>query len=181
MKKLSLIVFLLVGRNAFAQFTYPVTRTVDSSDTYFGTTYKDPYRWLEYIKQTEVETWFKQQADYSNSILNNLTGRDELIAEWKKLDKLQPPRLSDIVYEGGRLFYRKTLPGESVGKLYYRDGKNGKEQLLFDPTTYIKGKPLTLQSAAPSYDGKMVAITYSQQGAEVSVLKVMNVDSKIFL
>lgn len=181
MKKFILFAFSIASSSAFAQVRYPATRTVDSTDTYFGVTYKDPYRWLEYIKQPEVETWFKQQADYSNSILNNISGRDELIAEWKKLDKLQPPGLNGRSYEGGRLFYRKTMPGESVGKLYYREGMNGKEQLLFDPTTYIKGKLLTLQGAAPSYDGKKVAVTYSQQGAEVSVLKVMDVDTKKFL
>lgn len=181
MKKLFLFALFIASLSAFAQFKYPATRTVDSSDTYFGTTYKDPYRWLEYIKTPEVETWFKQQADYSNSILNNISGRDELIAEWKKLDKLQPPLIRDVVHEGGRLFYRKTAPGESVGKLYYREGYNGKEQLLFDPLTYIKGKPLSLQSATPSYDGKKVAITYSQQGAEVSVMKIMDVESKKFM
>lgn len=181
MKKPFLFALLLAGSASFAQFKYPSTRTVDSSDTYFGTTYKDPYRWLEYIKTPEVETWFRGQADYSNSVLNSLTGRDELIAEWKKLDKLQPPRISGVVYEGGRTFYRKTAPGESVGKLYYREGANGKEQLLFDPTTYIKGRPLTLQAATPSFDGKKIAVTYSQEGAEVSVLKVMDVDGKKFL
>jgi len=84
---------------SFAQYLYPPTKTVDSSDTYFGVSYKDPYRWLEYNEQPEVESWFKQQADYTNTILNKLNGRDELIAEWKKLDKLQPPRISAVSYE----------------------------------------------------------------------------------
>lgn len=181
MKKLLLFAFIAIGSSSFAQFKYPVTKTVDSADTYFGNTYKDPYRWLEYHNNPEVETWFKQQADYSNSVLNNISGRDELIAEWKKLDKLQPPRISGVQYEGGRYFYRKTMPGENVGKLYFRDGMSGKEQLLFDPTAYIKGKTLTLDGATPSYDGKMVAISYSQQGAEVPVVKVLNVDNKTFL
>src|SRR6266487_344148 len=141
------VVFLLIilCGSSFGQYKYPATKTVDSSDTYFGITYKDPYRWLEYIKQPEVETWFKQQADYTNSVLNKLNGRDELIAEWKKLDKLQPPVINGRIYENGRIFYRKTMPGETVGKLYYRQGINGKEQLLFDPSTYIQGKTLTIQ------------------------------------
>src|SRR6187455_1084104 len=89
--------------NVDAQYQYPPSKMVDSSETYFGVTYKDPYRWLEYIDRPEVETWFKQQADYSNSILNNLNGRDELIAEWKELDKLQPPRIRSVVHENGRI------------------------------------------------------------------------------
>lgn len=121
--------------SSFAQYKYPPSKTVDAIDTYFGVTYKDPYRWLESIEKPEVETWFNQQADYTNSILNKLNGRDELIAEWKQLDKLQPPRINSISYENGRYFYRKTMPGENIGKLYFRQGLDGKEVLLFDPKT----------------------------------------------
>lgn len=167
--------------SAIGQFKYPATKTGDSTDTYFGITYHDPYRWLEHISEPEVSDWFKAQATYTSSILDNLNGRDELIAEWTKLDKLQPARYNSRVYENGRLFYRKTMPGEKVGKLYYRQGMNGQEILLFDPTNYIPGKTLTLSSAVPSHDGKKVAISYTQQGAEVDVIKVMDVASRKFM
>lgn len=178
MKTSGIIVFLFCALNSFAQGKYPATKTADSTHTYFGTTYKDPYGWLENIKDSSVVSWFKKQANYSNAILNKISGRDELIAEWKMLDKLQPARISGRVYENGRVFYRKTMPGETVGKLYYRDSLKGKEQLLFDPLNYIKGKTLTLESFTPSYDGKQIAIAYSQKGAEVSTIKIINVDTK---
>src|SRR6478672_5366870 len=131
--KVSIVVFctLISFLPASAQYRYPATKTVDSTDTYFGVTYKDPYRWLEYIEKPEAETWFRQQSTYTDSILNTLNGRDELIAEWKELDKLRPARINTFSYENGRLFYRKTLPGENVGKIYYRQGVNGEEKLLF--------------------------------------------------
>lgn len=181
MKNLILFLLFLNSMTLYAQPKPPASKTVDSTDTYFGVTYKDPYRWLENIKSPEVEGWFKQQANYSNSILNKISGRDELIAELKMLDKLQPPRISDVDYENGRVFYRKTMPGEAVGKLYFREGTNGKEQLLFDPLVYIKGKTLSIQSFKPSYDGKKVLIAYATQGAEVATLKVLDVDTKQFL
>ncbi|MEJ7627291.1 MAG: prolyl oligopeptidase family serine peptidase [Ferruginibacter sp.] len=181
MRQLIIILFIIGSISASAQWNYPATKTVDSSDTYYGVTYKDPYRWIEYIQQPEVETWFKNQADYTNSLLNKLNGRDELIAEWKKLDKLQPPVYSSRIYKNGRFFYRKRMPDESVGKLYFREGYDGKEQLLFDPTRYVKGKTYTVQSASPSYDGKKIAIAYSEKGAEVSTIRIMDVDTKKFL
>ena len=180
-KQLVLALVLLATSAAQAQYKYPATKMEDSTNTYFGVTYHDPYRWLEHISEPEVSTWFKAQADYSNSILNNLNGRDELIAEWTRLDKLQPARIRSEVYEGGRLFYRKTMPGEQVGKLYFREGMDGKEVLLFDPTAYMPGKTLTLSSAIPSFDGKKVAISYTAEGAEVDVIKVLDVDSRKFL
>lgn len=159
----------------------PKTKTTDSSDTYFGVVYKDPYRWLEYTKLKETEDWFRQQSAYSDEILNKISGRDDLVSEWKSLDKLQPPQIRGRDYYAGRFFYRKTMPGEPVAKYYYRQGFSGKEILLFDPQTYVKGKTLSIQSTIPSFDGKKVLISYSESGAEVSTIKVLDVDSGTFL
>jgi prolyl oligopeptidase len=104
MKKLTLALLCFCSCATFAQLKPPVTKTVDSTNTYFGKTYKDPYRWLEHISDTTVVTWFKQQADYSKATLNNINGRDELIAEWKKLDKLQPAQINGRVWMSGRVF-----------------------------------------------------------------------------
>jgi len=163
------------------QYHYPATKTVDSSDTYFGVTYKDPYRWLENMKDPQVVSWFKQQANFSDSILNKISGRDELIAEWKKLNKLQPPAFNVSYKRGGKYFYTKWMPGEKVGKLYYRIGIHGKEELLFDPMNYIKGKTLSIEEFLPSHDGKKIVIAYTEGGKEISTLKVMNVDTKKYL
>ncbi len=181
MKTTSTFMFLLYAFTSFAQGKYPSTKTVDSTHTYFGTTYKDQYEWLENFKDSTVVTWFKQQADYSNASLNKINGRDALIAEWKMLDKLQSAHINGRTYEKGRIFYRKTMPGENVGKLYYRDSLKGAEYLLFDPTNYIKGKALTIESFTPSFDAKQIAIAYSENGAEVSTIKIMDISSRQFL
>ncbi len=39
-----LFVPVLLAWPAQAEWQYPPTKTVDASDTYFGKTYKDPYR-----------------------------------------------------------------------------------------------------------------------------------------
>ncbi|MEO6148519.1 MAG: prolyl oligopeptidase family serine peptidase, partial [Mucilaginibacter sp.] len=171
----------LCAAASFAQIKYPATKQVDSTNTYFGVTYHDQYQWLENFKDSTVISWFKQQANLTNSVLNTISGRDELIAEWKALDKLQPARINGRKYQAGKVFYRKTIPGEKVGKLYYRVGMNGPEQLLFDPLTFIKGKTLTIDEYAPSYDAKRIAIGYSEQGAEVPHIKVMDIATKQFL
>ena len=178
---INLLVAICYCYTALSQPLLPATKQIEVADTYFGVTYKDAYRWLEAIETPEVATWFKDQANYSNAMLNNLKGRDELIAEWKMLDKMQPPRIRSVYYENGRIFYRKTLAGENVGKLYFREGMSGKETLLFDPEKYMPGKTLTVSGAIPSHDGKKLAIGYSEQGAEVDVIKIMDVDTRKFL
>ena len=103
------------------------TKTVDASDTYFGKTYNDPYRWLENLKDKDVEAWFKAQAELTDGLLAKIPGRDALVQEWLALDKLKPADYSAIRYEHGRVFYKKTLGGENVGKLYFRKGGTGRK------------------------------------------------------
>lgn len=108
MKKIinSLLV-VLFSSTVFAQYQYPATKTVEASDTYWGVTYKDPYRWLEDLKDPNVVSWFKAQADLTNETMTTIAGRDELIAEWRKLDKQQPPVIYYPIKEGVEFFIKR--------------------------------------------------------------------------
>src|SRR6516165_7105217 len=177
----SLLICLLTSTSALAQWHYPDTKTVDATDTYFGTTYEDPYRWLEDLKSKDVEGWFKAQAELTDGLLAKIPGRDALVDEWMALDKLKPATYSAIAYENGRVFYKKTLGGENVGKLYFREGWNGTEKLLFDPGTYRTGVVITIESSVPSWDGKHVALGLSSGGAEYSEIRILDVDKGTLL
>jgi prolyl oligopeptidase len=96
-----------------APWSYPPAKTGDASDTYFGKTYKDPYRWLENLKDNDVETWFKTQADLTDGLLAKIPARDALANEWMALDKLKPASYSQITYENGRVFYKKPLAAKT--------------------------------------------------------------------
>ncbi len=177
MKRHVFLVFAFsLGFVAHAQWEYPPTKTVDASDTYFGKTYKDPYRWLENLKDKDVEAWFKAQAELTDRLLAKIPARDALAEEWMALDKLKPASYTSITYENGRVFYKKTLGGENVGKLFYREGWNGAEKLLFDPAGYKAGVVTTIESALPSWDGKYVVMGFSSGGAEYSELRILDVD-----
>jgi prolyl oligopeptidase len=158
--------------------TPPPTRRVPVTDDYFGMKVTDNYRWLENMKDSTVVNWFKAQADYTNSFLDKIPGRDSLVESFKRLDALTPVRISDIVRKNDRYFYKKLLPDEKVGKLYYRDGENGPETLLYDPGVDKDGKPFSLNSFSASEDGKNVALEVTQGGAEVSRIYTINVDTK---
>ncbi|HXR85199.1 MAG TPA: prolyl oligopeptidase family serine peptidase [Hanamia sp.] len=158
--------------------TPPITQRTPVVDNYFGMKVTDNYRWLENMKDSSVVNWFKAQSDYTNSFLDKIPGRDSLVEAFKKLDALTPVRITDIVRKDNRYFYKKTLPDEKVGKLYFRDGENGAETLLYDPGMDKDGKPQSLNSFSASEDGKNVALAVTQGGAEVSRIYTINVDSK---
>jgi len=169
MKKLFLLTLpvLACALPCRAQWRYPATKTVGAEDTYFGRTYKDPFRWLEDLKDKEVEAWFKAQADLTDGLLAKIPGREALVDEWMALYKLEPASYSAINYENGRVFYKKTLGGENVGKLYFREGWNGGEKLLFDPGTYKTGVVTTIESIVPSWDGKHVVLAFRRRAQSI--------------
>ena len=88
MKYLAFALLLAFTASAFAEWNYPPTKTADASDTYFGKTYKDPYRWLENLKDPQVEAWFKAQANLTDSALAKIPGRKSFVEYWTALYKL---------------------------------------------------------------------------------------------
>lgn len=170
------VLTVLGGMPCHAQWKYPPTKTVEASDTYFGKTYKDPYRWLENMKDPDVEAWFKVQGELTDGLLAKIPGRDALAEEWMALDKLKPAEYGAITCEHRRVFYKKTLGGENVGKLFCREGWAGAERQIFDPAGYKADVTTTIQSAVPSWDGKYVALGFSSGGAEYSEIRVLEVE-----
>ena len=160
---------------------YPKAKKGDVVDDYAGTKVPDPYRWLENTTDKEVEDWFKAQAIVTDNLLAKIPARDALAREWMEFDKLRPATYSSIVFENGRVFYKKTLGGENVGKLYFREGWNGEEQLLFDPSTYKVGVATVIQDFLTSWDGEHVVLGFTASGAEWSELRILNVSRQTLL
>lgn len=173
-----LITVLTVG--SMSAQSLPATPKRPVSDTYFGKTVVDNYRWLEDMSSQEVKDWFKGQADYTSATLDKIPGRDKLIQTFVEYDKMLTIRYGEIKKRGNTYFYRKTLPSEKAGKLYMREGKTGKETLLFDPLAYDKNKTYLMTAFTPSSDGKQMVVGLQEGGAELSTLRTMDVTTKTF-
>ena len=181
MKQLFLLITaIILGQPAFAQYNYPISKTIEVSDTYFGTTVTDPYRWLEDVKNPEVTNWFKTQADYTNTELAKISNQDKLIQEFQQHDAMRSVSYLPRAKRDGKYFYRKRLPSEQVSKLYYRQGENGKEILLFDPQKYIEGKTFDYNGSI-SDDGSKIAMNLSEAGSELGDIRILDVATKKFL
>src|SRR5215470_9057105 len=98
MRTVAVIALLALATPLADQLPYPPSKTVDAADTYFGTTYKDPYRWLEDLKNKDVADWFKAQATLTDSVLSKIPARDALAEEWLKLDSLRPAHYDSITF-----------------------------------------------------------------------------------
>ena len=151
----------------------PVAPIRPVTDDYYGTKIVDNYRYMENLKDPEVQEWFKNQDVYTRATLASIPGREKLLARIRELDTSAPAKVTDVQrLPGDRYFYQKLLPGENVPKLYIREGLGGEERLLADPgkvevspSTASKGRN-ALAFVDISQDGKYVAVGITPGGSE---------------
>ncbi len=177
---LGLILIFSIQSNVQAQWSYPVSKTVDSSNTYFGETISDPYQWIEDLKSDEVKNWFRAEANYTDDVISKIPNRETLAREMSELDKVKKVKYSSISERNGIYFYEKRLPGEEINKLYSRKVSTGEETLLFDPETYEAGKKYTMGSWIISDNTKKLILAITENGKERPFLRIMNLENKTF-
>jgi prolyl oligopeptidase len=171
-----LLVFVWVALSPVrlaAQSRPPATPVREVTDTYFGTTVVDPYRWLENTKDPEVVAWMKAQNDYTRSMLAAIPGREKMLERVKALHT-STTSVRGVQVWGGRIFYLKTEPGADNSKLYVRDNLQSKERILVDPELLTaNGVHSSIDYFQPSLDGLLVAYGISSGGSENSVIHVL--------
>ena len=150
-----------------------MTRTVDVKDTLHGAVVEDPYRWLEDGKSPDVQTWMGSQDSVARGELAKLPERDAIAARLKELfyiDSLGAPHRF-----GKRYFYRRRLATKEKAVIHWKEGKEGKEQVLFDPNTWSTDGSTSLGAWSVSWDGKTVAFAVHKNNSDEATLEIMDV------
>ena len=158
----------------------PVAPIRPVTNDYYGTKVVDPYRYMEDLKDPEVEAWFKGQNAYTRGVLAKIPGRDALLTRIRDLDASRPAKVSSVQQiPGGRYFYEKMLSTEIVARLYVRDGLTGQEKVLLDPAKYPAppGAHNAISYYTPSWNGGMVAVGVSAGGSENAVIHILDVNT----
>lgn len=162
-----------------AQYQYPKTPEKVVINDYFGTKITDPYQWLEDLKKPEVQTWFKAQSDFTNSVIDQIPYRDELYNRMKDVQKMVGDTYGNTIQRGNLYFYTKTKKNENLPKLYSREESTGKESLVFDPETYKKDTQIT--NFTIDSKGEKVALLFSKGGSEICELRILDLKTKKML
>jgi prolyl oligopeptidase len=174
-------IFILSCPAGYTQEKPAAAKVQPVVDEYFGNRIIDPYRYLEDLKDPEVQNWFKSNAAYSRAVLNNIAGRQSLIDKMREFDQRKSARISSIrITDNNHYFYLKTTPEDETDKLFYRVGYEGKEVFLYDPSEFDSntGQKYTITSLSPSDDGSKVAFEVAPNGSESTVLLIMDVKQR---
>ena len=159
-----------------------------ATDDYFGNKIIDEYRNLEDLKDSSTTKWMKSQTNYANSVINRIPNKDNYLNKRLEFDKKQGYSIYGLRITGNdKYFYLKQGSEERAAKVYFRNGFNGKEELLYDPADFISSfqdasdksnHQFLVNLLSPSWDGSRLVISLTENGKEISEVIVMDVDKK---
>jgi prolyl oligopeptidase len=150
----------------------PEARRVEVTDTYYGTSVVDPYRWME-SGGADLQAYLKANNDRTRTILDSMPGRSALAARLEALSETSKVS-SGVVAKHGAYFYEKLPPGANSVKLYVRSGIGGAERVLVDPDLLSEPRQ-AISYFTVSNDGTRVAYGLSAGGSENAIVHVVGV------
>ena len=155
---------------------YPISKKVDSVDTYFGTKVNDPFRWLEDDRSPETENWVKQQNRTTYSYLNKIPFRKDLK---KRLEQLwNYEKLGSPFKEGNYTYFFKNDGLQNQNVLYRKKGEKEEAEIFLDPNSFSDDATTSLAGINFSKDGSIAAYSISEGGSDWRKVLVINAENK---
>ncbi|MDZ7292090.1 MAG: prolyl oligopeptidase family serine peptidase [candidate division KSB1 bacterium] len=155
---------------------YPITAKVDHTDTYFGTTVPDPYRWLEDDNSPETAQWVQEQNKVTFGYLEKIPYRQQIKERLEKIYNY--PKYSQPFRKGKYFFFSKNDGLQNQSVLYIQKGLDGQPEVLIDPNKFSPDGTTRLSGFSLSKDGKYAAYSLSKSGSDWQEYYVMEIATK---
>ena len=155
---------------------YPITKKVDSVDTYFGTKISDPFRWLEDDRSPETENWVKIQNETTFNYLDKIPFRKALKERLEQLWNFE--KLGSPFKEGDYIYFFKNDGLQNQNVLYRKKGDDGQAEVFLDPNSFSADATTSLAGINFSKDGSIAAYSISEGGSDWRKVIVINAENK---
>ncbi len=165
-----------------ATSTYPATAKHPVTDTYTGTSgpqkVGEDNRWLESLDDPAVRDWVTLQNTATRRVLDALPQRNAIRDELKQLLGNAPITRSSFAFMGGKLFALKRQPPKNQPMLVMLDANLANpdaldsERVILDPDTRNEKGTTAIDWFVPSHDGRLVAVSLSDNGSEKGTLHI---------
>jgi len=165
-----------MNRKQIACKPYPVAKTVEQTDDYFGTKIKDPYRWLENDTAPEVEQWVKEENEVTHDYLNQIPFREQLKKRMTEIWNF--PRYTSPFKEGEWYYFFKNDGLQNQSVLYRQKGMKAEPEVFLDPNKLSDDGTISLASFTFSKDHKYCAVGIAKSGSDWNEIFVLNTETK---
>lgn len=157
------------------QVNYPQTKKTDVSDEYFGTTIKDPYRWLEDDRSEETAKWVNEENKVTNGYLDQIPFREVIRKRLKDLwnyEKVGAP------FEEGDYTYFYKNDGLQNQYIVYRSKAGEEPSVFLDPNSFSADGTTSLAGLSFSPDGSLAAYQISEGGSDWRKVIIIETETK---
>ena len=152
----------------------PYSRVDAVTEALHGISVTDPYRWLEDQQSPETRDWLDAQHEYSRSYLDVIPGRSKIRERIREL--LDVETYDSIQRVGSRYYFRKRQAGQEQHCIFVRDGVDGSDQLLVDPSERRTGIHTAVKPLRASPDGRLLLYEVKEGGERTGTFEVVDVD-----
>ena len=157
---------------------FPATEKRPITDDYFGTNVVDDYRWLDALGDPAVRKWNDSQNAYTRSILDKFPSWEPLYKRLKAFLADTSAGYSALVHRG-QLFAMKRQPPKNQHFLVVLPSVSdvSLERVIVDPNVLDPKGTTAIDWYVPSRDGKLVAVSLSENGSEDGTAAIFDVET----
>jgi prolyl oligopeptidase len=143
------------------------------TEIFHGVSVTDPYRWLEDQNSPRTRAWIEEQTRYARTYLDNIPGRERIRARIQEF--LAVETYDSLQIAGGRYFFRKRLPDQEQPCIYMREGADGEDQLLVDPSERGSGNYTAVKPLRVSPDGRLLLYEVKEGGERTGTFELLEI------
>ena len=155
------------------KLTYPETKQGTQTDTYFGTTVADPYRWLENDTSAETKEWVKKEQDFTENYLSKIPFRDQIRNRYKEL--LNYDKYFGAFKVGDYMIFTKQEGLQNQSVYYIQKGLDGEAKVLIDPNKLSDDGSVSVALDGVSNDKKYIAYHINKGGSDWQTMYIMEI------
>ena len=174
LRRLALVLALLLLAGWFSK-TFaqaPATVRQPATNEYHGVKVIDDYQWLEDAKAPAVQAWTAAQNQFTRTALDRLPVRAALEETLEEIYEEASAHYFALSHRAGLVFALKSKPPAQQPVLVYLKSihKAASEKTIVDPNKLNTNGTTAIDWFVASPDGKLVAVSLSQNGSEDGTL-----------
>src|ERR1700676_3650705 len=154
----------------------PFSAVEPVTEVLHGISVTDPYRWLESQNLSQTRVWIEDQTRYARTYLNAIPGRDRIRGRIRELVDVET--FDSFLKHGAGYFFRKRIPGQEQPSIYFREGPDGQDELLIDPTLRGTGAFTAVKPLRVSPNGRLLLYEVKEGGERTGTFELLEIQTR---
>lgn len=141
-----------------------------------GVAVTDPYRWLEDQESPYTRQWIAAQTRYARAYLDSIPHRERIRQRIREL--LDVETCDSLQKVGNRYYYRRRISGQEQPSIYMREGIDGSDHVLVDPSLRGTGPHTAVKPLRVSPDGRLLLFEVKQGGERTGTFELLDIRTR---